>query len=145
MYYHYRMPFIRVPISAIIAGAMIFAYSAGCGGSPERTVARTISPRDGRADIVGTWHRPEWDLYRTLYFQADSTAVFDNHIDSLYFYAYRVRGDTLVLIYDSTVVHRSPILKLTEDSLVLGGWPEMPGTFGYARIREKPDQPAEPR
>lgn len=124
---------------------MICAYSAGCDGSPERTVARAISPRDGRADIVGTWRRPEWDLYRTLYFQADSTAVFDNHIDSIYRYTYSVRSDTLVLIDDSTVVYRSPILKLTEDSLVLGGWPEMPGTFGYARIREKPGQQAGPR
>ncbi len=145
------MLIIQAPIWAMIACAFICGGIAGCGGvpqrggSPEPTVATPPSPIDDGAGIVGTWRRPEWALYHTLYFESDSTAVFDNHIDSLYRYVYSVRSDTLVLLYDSAVVHRSPILELTEDSLVLGGWPDLPGTFGYARAKNEPGQPARPR
>jgi hypothetical protein len=70
-------------------------------------------------ELIGTWYLNKWDLYHTLYIQDTTHIVIDNHIDTLFYYTYDIKGDTLNLYqkYEELVNHNR-ILKLTKDSLV---------------------------
>jgi hypothetical protein len=71
--------------------------------------------------LVGIWKTPGWNYYHTLSFNPDSTAIFDNHIDTLYRYKYWIESDSLVLRSANGSQFRTSIINLTSDSLVLGG------------------------
>jgi hypothetical protein len=83
--------------------------------------------------IIGKWKSTEWNYYKSAIFDSDSSVVFDNHIDTLYRFKYKVDGDTLVLFSNTGIQYRTTIIKLTSDSLVLNGLEKRPNILRYGK------------
>ncbi len=99
--------------------------------SPDRQQVKITFPK---SQLIGTWHLNEWDLYRILYIQDSTHIVIDNHIDTLFYYEYDLRHDTLVLMEKhEKIVNYNKILKLTSDSLVFGNFLDKEGIQRYSR------------
>ncbi len=84
--------------------------------------------------VLGNWQRPQWDYYNGLVFGSDSEVAVLNHIDTVYWFQYRIEGKILVLKTADGKRFESTILKLTLDSLVLDHLLEKSDTLRYARI-----------
>lgn len=87
-----------------------------------------------KSQLIGTWYLNEWDLYRIIYIQDSMHLVIDNHIDTLFFYDYALKNDTLVLMGKyGTIVNYNKILKLTSDSLIFENFLDKAGVQRYSR------------
>ncbi|GAB4395798.1 MAG: hypothetical protein OHK0053_06590 [Microscillaceae bacterium] len=84
--------------------------------------------------LIGTWQSGESDLYHTLYFQDSLHLVLDSHLDTLFYYTYRLRGDSLWLYreYGRPLTY-CLILKLSPDSLVFAQLLDRAGPIRYGR------------
>ncbi len=89
-------------------------------------------------ELIGTWYSNEWDLYHTIYVQDSTHLVIENHIDTLFFYDYALRRDTL-FIYKKygQLVSYHPILRLTKDSLIFDGFLDKPAIQRYSRTKKE--------
>lgn len=87
--------------------------------------------------IQGTWYPNQWDLYNKLYFVNDSTAVFDNHIDTLYRFTYEVKSNALVLRDINGNTFHNTIMKLTRDTLIFKNLLSKKDIQRYSRIEHK--------
>jgi hypothetical protein len=87
--------------------------------------------------IQGTWYLNQWDLYNKLYFDDDSTAVFDNHIDTLYRFTYKVKSNELVLRDANGNISHNTILELQNDTLIFKNLLVKKDIQRYSRIEYK--------
>ncbi len=87
-----------------------------------------------KSQLIGTWYLNQWDLYKTLYIQDSMHMVIDNHIDTLFFYEYDLKNDTLVLMEKyGKVVNYNKILQLNSDSLIFENFLDKAGIQRYSR------------
>jgi len=87
--------------------------------------------------IQGTWYLNQWNLYNKLYFGKDSTAVFDNHIDTLYRFTYEVKSNDLVLRDSDGNISHNTIGELTNDTLIFKNLLRKKEAQKYSRIEQK--------
>ena len=117
--------------------------AAGCAGadrdSAPSSVVEELSAEedvDLGADpyaLIGVWITGEWALYNTAFIDS-SEAVFDNHVDTLFRYSWRIEdGGSLILQDPFGDEVRPSVLKLTDDSLVLGNLPLVDRPVRYLR------------
>tara|TARA_R110000868_G_scaffold407712_1_gene689428 strand:- start:4383 stop:4694 length:312 start_codon:yes stop_codon:yes gene_type:complete len=79
--------------------------------------------------VIGTWSTGDWNMYHTATF-TDSTVLFDNHIDTLFRYNYRMNSDSLFIDNGSLKVsYYFP----TSDSLVISGLPNTNNPLRYVK------------
>ena len=122
---------------------VLAALVAGCASADrEPTSAPATSERgdEGEIDLgadpyalIGVWTTGEWALYNTAFIDS-SEAVFGNHVDTLFRYGWRVENGGVLVLQDPFGAEVQPtVLKLTEDSLVLGGLPLVDEPVRYLR------------
>lgn len=114
---------------------ILLSLCAACSnGQGDRSGQSADSSRQTPPEsIVGAWTRDTWDLYHTLYFEADSTVVCDNHIDTLFRFTYRVEGNTLYLRGYADTLWPVKIVALSNESLTLEGLPHDSRVLSYRR------------
>lgn len=91
--------------------------------------------------LLGTWYAKDYNLYHTLYVQDSAHIGLDTHIDTLFFYEYRLLGDCLALYKPhGELVNYNRILQLTPDTLVFDALLDRGEIIGYSRkkIRRTP-------
>ncbi len=114
--------------SALLA---VVAVSGCASDREQQPLGQVADP----ADLTGDWTTGAWDLYSTAFI--DSTQiVFDNHIDTLYRYNWRLDSNILVLRDILGDELRPALLKLTEDSLVLASMPNHREPLRYSRCED---------
>ncbi|MCU0445961.1 MAG: hypothetical protein MUE85_13710 [Microscillaceae bacterium] len=84
--------------------------------------------------LLGTWYLNENDLYNKIYFQDSSHVAFDTHLDTMFFYTYRLQNDTLLLFDKKGQLHNYNIIqKLSVDSLIFNNLLDKEGIQRYSR------------
>jgi hypothetical protein len=69
--------------------------------------------------LLGTWYLNEQDLYNKIYFQDSMHLALDTHLDTMFFFTYQLKNDTLLLFDKKGKLHNYNIIqKLTADSLI---------------------------
>ncbi|TAE19088.1 MAG: hypothetical protein EAZ95_02625 [Bacteroidetes bacterium] len=108
MYLIFNLLKIKIFLSFVALSALFLACSP-----PQRS-------SDRRLDMIhGTWYASHKGLYHTLYFQDSTHIGLDTHIDTTFFYDYKIIGDSLALYKPhGELLNYNPILKLTPDTLV---------------------------
>ena len=72
--------------------------------------------------IVGTWCLTTNGInYPTITFGNDSLATLGSKMDTVYSYKYYMKNGKLCLILPNAMVNKINIVKLTKDTLILGG------------------------
>ena len=87
--------------------------------------------------IRGKWFLNRWVNYHTLLFNADSTVVIDNAIDTIYRYRYVYTDGVLKLRDDAGKVREAKIVSLSADTLILANLLDSKRDLGYSRVRRK--------
>jgi hypothetical protein len=89
------------------------------------------------AQLEGTWYLNRADLYHTLHFQDSANVALDSHIDTMFFYQYRLHKDTMFLYEkDGKPINYNIILKLTTDSLVFENLLDNAGIQRYSKVKK---------
>lgn len=84
--------------------------------------------------LEGTWYLNAEELYHKIYFQDSIHIGLDTHIDTIFFYTYKLQGDTLSLYDDyGDLVNHNIILKLSRDSLIFENLLDKVGVQRYVR------------
>ena len=115
---------------ALIAAFLTFIQSCSKAPDPPNEAA-------GKNSIKGVWYLNKWTLFKRLDFYSDSTAVVDNHIDTIYRVKYAVKGDSLILKSHDSIVSTSTILYLSTDSLVLLHLFNSDSVLSYSRVSRR--------
>lgn len=92
---------------------MIINLLPACTASPEDRLSK-------KEQILGTWYLSEWDnLYHKLYFQDSTHLAIDTRLDTMFFYQYELKNDTLFLFgKKGERITFNLIRKLSPDSLI---------------------------
>jgi len=86
--------------------------------------------------LGGTWFAKKHDLYHTIYIQDSTHIGLDTHIDTVFFYEYKLIGDSLALYKPhGELVNYNRILQLTPDTLVFETLLDKAEIIGYSRKR----------
>lgn len=86
--------------------------------------------------LAGTWYAKDYNLYHTIYVQDSTHIALDTHIDTTFFYEYKLLGDTLALYKPhGELVNHNRILLLTADTLVLEALLDRDEILAYSRRR----------
>jgi hypothetical protein len=95
------------------------------------------SPHENRVEMLqGTWHTPTKQLYHTLYIQDSVHIGLDTHIDTVFFYEYKLVGDSLAIYKPhGELVNYNRILQLTSDTLVFEQLLDRHTVIGYSKRR----------
>lgn len=116
----------------------LFAVLSICVGYKLSSCSRAEKTEKIQVDkIHGTWYLNQWDLYNKLYFDKDSTVVFDNHIDTLYRFIYEVKTNDLVLRDINGSISHNTILELKNDTLIFKNLLVKKDMQRYSRIEYK--------
>jgi hypothetical protein len=84
--------------------------------------------------LLGTWYLNEQDLYNKIYVQDSMHIAFDTHLDTMFFYTYQLKNDTLLLFDKKGKLHNYNIIqKLTPDSLIFKNLLDKDGVQRYSR------------
>ena len=127
-------------INIILFPGICFLFMVCCQPTKPEAKKKQIQ-KENMAKLEGTWYLNEWDLYNRIYFQDSIHVALDSHIDTMYFYNYELKNDTLFLFDDhGRTITYSIILKLTEDSLVFAGLLDKPDIQRYSRIEIKQEK-----
>jgi hypothetical protein len=97
------------------------------------------NPRNLRLEMLqGTWYAPKKGLYHTIYVQDSTHIAFDTHIDTVFFYEYKIEGDSLALYKPhGEFVNHNRILLLSYDSLVFDNLLDTGDRLYYTRVPPK--------
>ena len=104
-------------------------------------VGQACMPSQNRSEtrsdmLLGTWYAKDVNLYHTLYVQDSTHIGLDTHIDTTFFYAYKLVGDSLALYKPhGELLNYNHILQLTTDTLVFESLLDRAEILGYSRRR----------
>jgi len=116
----------------------LFALLSICVGYELISCTHAEKTEKIQADkIAGSWYLNQWDLYNKLYFDKDSIAVFDSHIDTLYRFIYEVKLNDLILRDANGNISHNTILELKSDTLIFKNLLDKKNIQRYSRVEYK--------